>query len=87
MHKSQEFAGGITNGAHWYPLSGGMQVNFLNVTHTANIDTWTHLHVSHIQCCKATRTHKSQEFAGGIPNGAHWYPLSGGMQVSPVTLL
>jgi len=26
MSSSQEFPGGITNGAHWYPLWGGMQV-------------------------------------------------------------
>ncbi|KAH9331143.1 hypothetical protein KI387_003251, partial [Taxus chinensis] len=25
MSKSNEFSGGITNGAHWYPLYGGMQ--------------------------------------------------------------
>lgn len=26
MSGSAEFPGGITNGAHWYPLWGGMQV-------------------------------------------------------------
>ncbi len=26
MASSEEFPGGITNGAHWYPLWGGMQV-------------------------------------------------------------
>lgn len=27
MSGSAEFPGGITNGAHWYPLWGGMQVS------------------------------------------------------------
>ena len=27
MSGSPEFPGGITNGAHWYPLWGGMQVS------------------------------------------------------------
>ena len=29
MSGSAEFPGGITNGAHWYPLWGGMQVSLL----------------------------------------------------------
>ena len=29
MHNSKEFPEGITNGAHWYPISGGMQVKLV----------------------------------------------------------
>ena len=29
----------------------------------------------------------SEEFPGGITNGAQWYPLWGGMQVSPCSCL
>ena len=37
MSGSAEFPGGITNGAHWYPLWGGMQVSPAMPCHAARL--------------------------------------------------
>ena len=46
MHDSAEFDGGVTNGARWYPLRGGMQdwhyaqTGTMDVTIETNVDKW-----------------------------------------------
>ncbi|CAL8464154.1 g3689 [Coccomyxa elongata] len=37
-------------------------------------------HLAHVYADAHAKMHASHEFKGGITNGAHWYPLWGGMQ-------
>ncbi|KAK9918404.1 hypothetical protein WJX75_003872 [Coccomyxa subellipsoidea] len=38
------------------------------------------LHLAHVYADAHATMHASHEFKGGVTNGAHWYPLWGGMQ-------
>ncbi|EIE24879.1 hypothetical protein COCSUDRAFT_14223 [Coccomyxa subellipsoidea C-169] len=38
------------------------------------------LHLAHVYADAHATMHASPEFKGGVTNGAHWYPLWGGMQ-------
>lgn len=51
-----------------------------NTTYSKSPDDAAFRHLASVYADAHTDMHKSQEFAGGITNGAHWYPLSGGMQ-------
>ena len=45
------------------------------------------LHLAHVYADAHATMHASHEFKGGVTNGAHWYPLWGGMQVPPALAL
>ena len=52
-----------------------------NNTYSASPDDATFRYLAKIYADAHTTMHDSKEFAEGITNGAHWYPISGGMQV------
>ncbi|KAL3133674.1 hypothetical protein ABBQ32_008176 [Trebouxia sp. C0010 RCD-2024] len=51
-----------------------------NNTYSASPDDATFRHLASVYANAHTHMHDSIEFAGGITNGAQWYPISGGMQ-------
>ena len=65
MHKSKEFVGGITNGANWYPLWGGMQdwhyiqTQTMDITIEVNDEKWPEEEV----LAKVWRDHRGGIFA------------------------
>lgn len=61
-----------------YPWDGQIDPN---KTYSASPDDATFRHLASVYANAHVDMHKSLEFPGGITNGAHWYPLSGGMQV------
>lgn len=61
-----------------YPWDGSTSPN---TTYSASPDDAAFRHLASVYANAHLDMHKSQEFPGGITNGAHWYPLSGGMQV------
>ena len=61
-----------------YPWDGSTDPNS---TYSASPDDAAFRYLASVYANAHTNMHKSAEFPGGITNGAHWYPLSGGMQV------
>lgn len=61
-----------------YPWDGMTEPNS---TYSASPDDATFRHLARVYADAHTEMHDSTEFAGGITNGAQWYPISGGMQV------
>lgn len=61
-----------------YPWDGSTDPN---LTYSASPDDAAFRYLASVYANAHTDMHKSVEFPGGITNGAHWYPLSGGMQV------
>ncbi|KAL3143224.1 hypothetical protein ABBQ38_002077 [Trebouxia sp. C0009 RCD-2024] len=51
-----------------------------NNTYSASPDDATFRHLASVYADAHSDMHDSIEFAGGITNGAQWYPISGGMQ-------
>lgn len=68
MHKSLEFPGGITNGAHWYPLSGGMQVN-CHTSPTLTCMNPVDTHVSAVYSSRCTWLRTMDVSAGNMFSG------------------
>ena len=61
-----------------YPWDGLIDPNS---TYSASPDDSTFRYLASVYANAHTQMNASKEFHGGITNGAHWYPLSGGMQV------
>ena len=55
-----------------------------NSTYSASPDDATFRYLAKVYAAAHADMHDSKEFAEGITNGAHWYPISGGMQVKLV---